>query len=911
MDWTYNGLSEDNCVWSKVDWEEAASPKHKLLEIGPRSTSLFVDIISRAKTLIWHGTAGVAESGVSLASTAQLVEAMVAMCEGGGTALLGDDSVEMKTVRWCLQRNDRESLGSDEAVGSLVTEGVTCSVHSDNFAVQTLDEPFPGREGSEHSVVSQICRSSCGDEDRPIKERYFLEPAPNSLMDLEGLTNQSFKPPAMSDPDNPANDGISQHTAVSSRSLLESEGFRTCGRHEEGSSGVLHQGLPEHTSGPPEPPGSSKRASLVSGDAGGVGSDDSKGGCSHKTRGEVTDPTNPVFSVAIPQAQLPSTHVPPERNDVIDDSSFGLCNNVVQEGSGSKASQFAGRNKSMQKPIGFRPDLAESLGMPAEPEVWLYSVGSPIHVELSESASGETLGEGYKKEVLTRADSGMRTDPSSWPREGKPELSYSLWDNPLGDTSVSNCRVRDNCPMAYPQGPEGTAMQHHFSPNDWCERQGELGSGASSKAGQSGFGPCEAASVILPGFGQWGLRELSEGSAEGESTLVSTGSHVLNTVCPSDLPRMHPQSLMWKPAVVELGEHETCEVVSSQGRSVYEHVQEREDGVSSVSGTVVPKHVLRRDLSGAFPAVAKEQVEPGCHMSGPKHAEKHQLEGQAGKVYSGQHQPEGQAGKVHSGQHQPEGQAGKVHSAQHQPEGQAGKVHSGQHQPEGQAGKVHSGQHRPEGQAGQSVTMHSSQVKRVQPGALVFPMKGREEEHASENTQSGQAMAQAQGVLSSGGQCCVRGVAVPVQAQAIGAEAGSKELAQLANQVGSLVPSCMLGVGAISGDVSKSEPVGFRSTSPRVETGQSGPGEVGHDPNPKAVDPLCGRSGQGVAGQDTRTGEAQASQKGFYQQDPCEAAPDHVRCSSQSNLGEAVPDYLRFCPPTPSAIPGTKFSVAD
>ena len=180
-----------------------------------------------------------------------------------------------------------------------------------------------------------------------------------------------------------------------------------------------------------------------------------------------------------------------------------------------------------------------------------------------------------------------------------------------------------------------------------------------------------------------------------------------------------------------------------------------------------------REGLGQGIGVATEQVEPGCHVSG----------------------------QIGAQQHQPEGQAGKVHSQQHQPEGKAGKVHSQQHQPDGQAGKVHSERHQPEGQAGQCAIMHSPQVKRVQPGAQVFPVKGREdgrseikvdvqggkEELKNEHTQSGQAIAQVQGVLSSGEQRCVRSVAVPFQAQAIRAEAGSKELAQLANQVGSLV----------------------------------------------------------------------------------------------------------------------------
>ena len=125
----------------------------------------------------------------------------------------------------------------------------------------------------------------------------------------------------------------------------------------------------------------------------------------------------------------------------------------------------------------------------------------------------------------------------------------------------------------------------------------------------------------------------------------------------------------------------------------------------------------------------------------------------------------------------------------------------------------------------------------------------------------------------------------------------------------------MLGVGAISVDVFKSEPLGFRSTSPRVETGRSGPCEVGHDPNPEAVEfdwsIPCERSGQGALGQDTWTGEVQTSQKVFYQRDPCEAAPVQVGSSPQSKLGETVPGYLRLGSPAPSAIPGTKVIAAD
>ena len=339
MDWTYNGLSEEDCVGSTAEWEEAAPSKHRLLEIGPRSTSSFADIISRAKTLIWHGPSGVRGSGVSLASTGELFEAMAAMCKGGGAVLLGDGSVEIRTTRWCLQRQDRELRGNEEAVGSLVTEGVLCSVQSNNFVVQTLDEPFPSREGSEPSVVSQIRRRSCGDEDRPIKERYFLEPAPNPFMDREGLTSQPFRPPKMGDPDSPAKDGNPQHTAASSSSWLGSDGFMAGGSHDR-SSGVLCKELFEHKPRQPEPPGSSHRASLVRGDTDGVGVDDSNGVRSHKTRGEVTDPTNPVFSVATSPAKVPPTDLQSDPKDLINDFDPGQCIDVMHEGHGVKAVKY-------------------------------------------------------------------------------------------------------------------------------------------------------------------------------------------------------------------------------------------------------------------------------------------------------------------------------------------------------------------------------------------------------------------------------------------------------------------------------------------------------------------------------------------------------------------------------------------
>ena len=64
-----------------------------------------------------------------------------------------------------------------------------------------------------------------------------------------------------------------------------------------------------------------------------------------------------------------------------------------------------------------------------------------------------------------------------------------------------------------------------------------------------------------------------------------------------------------------------------------------------------------------------------------------------------------------------------------------------------------------EGQAGQCATMHPPQVKRVQPGAQVFPVEGDGDELTNENTPLGQAVAQAQGVLKSGEQRCGRSVA--------------------------------------------------------------------------------------------------------------------------------------------------------
>ena len=522
IDWSQDGPLASHCSGVAADWTSDVSSCVGS-DIGRRSIALFAEEIGRSKTLVWHGLTGMWDPGAPCASATELFEAMLRMRDAGGVAVVSGEATVAEVVRRGLAMLDRNCYNGGKFASSSLSEGVWCSVHSDNFAVQTLGEVDPEVDGQEESRSSKGLRRSCGEECRPNKEEYFLEPAFASPRGLEPQPSQTFpfsgsrdtsfneemdRPlPANRNLWGPPDDHEVEHVSLSTL-----QGNREAGAR----AGTKSPGLI----------GSSRRVSLVKGDTDGVGSDDSEGVSSHKTRGEVTDPTNPVFSVAIPQAQLPSTHVQPEHSDVIDDRSFGPCGNVVHEGPGVKAckhtipkgtralpsndegnedaeiSELAGRGKSDQQPVGFRPDLAESvvtsqpigfrpdlaepvvtsqpvgfrpdlaepvvtsqpvgfrpdlsvstvvsqhMGSRTEAEVPVpvssyigfrrlepsfgeQGVGFPIHVELRESTSGESLREGCivdapQSHIVSDRGNAMDLSPGTL-GERKPRLRPDQW----------------------------------------------------------------------------------------------------------------------------------------------------------------------------------------------------------------------------------------------------------------------------------------------------------------------------------------------------------------------------------------------------------------------------------------------------------------------------------------------------
>jgi phosphoglycerate kinase len=59
------------------------------LDVGPKSTALFLDAIQRAKTIIWNGPAGVFEIPAFEKATKAMAEAIVAATQAGATTVIG------------------------------------------------------------------------------------------------------------------------------------------------------------------------------------------------------------------------------------------------------------------------------------------------------------------------------------------------------------------------------------------------------------------------------------------------------------------------------------------------------------------------------------------------------------------------------------------------------------------------------------------------------------------------------------------------------------------------------------------------------------------------------------------------------------------------------------------------------
>ena len=109
-----------------------------------------------------------------------------------------DKEIGAEVLRKCLEIPGEDCHDRNKVVLSSFAEGVSCGVHSDNFAVQTPDELGTkfGSQGEEGSFGSGSSWSrSCGEECRPGKEEYFLEPALASPKGLDPQPSPESQPP--------------------------------------------------------------------------------------------------------------------------------------------------------------------------------------------------------------------------------------------------------------------------------------------------------------------------------------------------------------------------------------------------------------------------------------------------------------------------------------------------------------------------------------------------------------------------------------------------------------------------------------------------------------------------------------------------------------------------------------------
>ena len=265
---------------------------------------------------------------------------------------------------------------------------ISCGVHSDNFAVQTPNEVGRRVEGQVEDGSSSNWSKSCGEERRPSKEEYFLEPALASPRSLVSQPSQTSWPGGCTDIcnlDRSPGSGtaigkpgslvqVDPHksgevaSAQSDDVLTASALPTTEAMHVSGSMGVVDGGIMT------DPYGKFMDSARTEGKHG------------HKTRGEAMDPADPVFSAVASQVQVPSGEPLVGYGNIGKDGFAARSESLACEGPGVKAckhtipkgtqapndewnedaevSGLAGRGKSDQQPIGFRPDLSEPVVTP-------------------------------------------------------------------------------------------------------------------------------------------------------------------------------------------------------------------------------------------------------------------------------------------------------------------------------------------------------------------------------------------------------------------------------------------------------------------------------------------------------------------------------------------------------------------
>ena len=190
IDWNHNGPSANHWMERAANWT-SDTLNCVGSDIGPRSIALFAEEIESSKTLVWHGLTGMLDTEAPLESATELFKAMLKMRSAGGVAVVSGEEAVTELVRHGLGVLEGDWCNGRKFASSSLSEGVLCSVHSNNFAVQTLGEVDPKVDGQEESRSSKGLYRSCGEECRPNKEEYFLEPAFASPRGLEPQPSQT------------------------------------------------------------------------------------------------------------------------------------------------------------------------------------------------------------------------------------------------------------------------------------------------------------------------------------------------------------------------------------------------------------------------------------------------------------------------------------------------------------------------------------------------------------------------------------------------------------------------------------------------------------------------------------------------------------------------------------------------
>lgn len=100
---TADKFAADATVGHATD-ESGIPDGHLGLDVGEKSTAIFVEAVSRARTIMWNGPVGVFEFEAFATGTKKLMDAVIAVTEKGATSVVGGGDTATAAAKWGVEK---------------------------------------------------------------------------------------------------------------------------------------------------------------------------------------------------------------------------------------------------------------------------------------------------------------------------------------------------------------------------------------------------------------------------------------------------------------------------------------------------------------------------------------------------------------------------------------------------------------------------------------------------------------------------------------------------------------------------------------------------------------------------------------------------------------------------------------